>query len=144
WRSLHRRSVAEEGRQDRRWGERRQMIKQISKDDIRRRIHERIRRKVKGSEERPRLAVFRSVANIYAQVIDDRKGYTLVAASSIEKTARVKSGGNIAGAKAVGKLIAERAQVKGLKKVVFDRGGYLYHGRVKALADAARKAGLEF
>jgi large subunit ribosomal protein L18 len=119
------------------------MIKQISKDEIRRRIHTRIRRKVKGSEERPRLAVFRSVANIYAQVIDDRKGRTLVAASSVEKAAGAK-GGNVAGAKAIGKLIAERAQAKGLKKVVFDRGGYLYHGRVKALADAAREAGLEF
>ena len=120
------------------------MIKQISKDDIRRRIHTRIRRKVKGSAERPRLAVFRSVANIYAQVIDDRKGSTLVAASSVEKSAGVKSGGNIAGAKAIGKLIADRAQAAGLKKVVFDRGGYLYHGRIKALADAAREAGLEF
>ena len=120
------------------------MIKQISKDDIRRRIHTRIRRKVKGSEGRPRLAVFRSVANIYVQIIDDRKGRTLVAASSNEKTAGIPSGGNVAGAKAVGKLIAERAQAKGLKSVVFDRGGYLYHGRVKALADAAREAGLEF
>jgi large subunit ribosomal protein L18 len=119
------------------------MIKQISKDEIRRRIHTRIRRKVKGSEERPRLAVFRSVANIYAQVIDDRKGHTLVAASSIEKAAGAK-GGNVAGAAAIGKLIAERAQAKGFKKVVFDRGGYLYHGRIKALADAAREAGLEF
>jgi large subunit ribosomal protein L18 len=86
------------------------MIKQISKDDIRRRIHTRIRQKVKGSEERPRLAIFRSVGNIYAQVIDDRKGHTLVAASSIEKTAGVKTGGNIAGAKAIGKLIADRAK----------------------------------
>ena len=120
------------------------MIKQISKDDIRRRIHTRIRRKLKGSDERPRLAIYRSEANIYAQIIDDRKGNTLVAASSIDKTAGVKSGGNVAGAKAIGKLIAERAQAKGLKKVVFDRGGYLYHGRVKALADAAREAGLEF
>jgi large subunit ribosomal protein L18 len=120
------------------------MIKQISKDDIRRRIHTRIRRKLKGSEARPRLAIFRSVANIYAQVIDDRKGQTLVSASSIEKAAGLKSGGNVAGAKAIGRLIAERAQAKGLKQVVFDRGGYLYHGRVKALADAAREAGLEF
>src|SRR5437763_7791636 len=120
------------------------MIKQISKDVIRRRIHTRIRRKVKGSEQRPRLAIFRSVANIYAQVIDDRKGHTLVAASSIEKAAGLKTGGNVAGAKAIGKLIAERAQSKGVKKVVFDRGGYLYHGRVKALAEAAREAGLEF
>jgi large subunit ribosomal protein L18 len=120
------------------------MIKQISKDDIRRRIHTRIRRKVKGSDERPRLAIFRSVANIYAQVIDDRVGHTLVSAASTEKTAGIKSGGNVAGAVAIGKLIAERAQAKGLKRVVFDRGGYLYHGRVKALADAAREAGLEF
>ncbi len=120
------------------------MIKQISKDDIRRRIHTRIRRKVRGSGERPRLAIFRSVSNIYAQVIDDKQGRTLVAASSIEKEPALKSGGNIAGAKAIGKLIAERAQAAGLKQVVFDRGGYLYHGRVKALADAAREAGLEF
>jgi len=120
------------------------MIKQISKDEIRRRIHTRIRRKVKGSDERPRLAVFRSVANIYVQLIDDRKGRTLVAASTIEKAAGVLRGGNIAGAKAIGKLIAERAQAKGVKQVVFDRGGYLYHGRIKALAEAAREAGLEF
>jgi len=120
------------------------MIKQISKDDIRRRIHTRIRRKVKGSGERPRLAIFRSVSNIYAQVIDDKQGRTLVAASSIEKEPALKSGGNIDGAKAIGKLIAERAQAAGFKQVVFDRGGYLYHGRVKALADAAREAGLEF
>ncbi len=101
-------------------------------------------RKIKGSEERPRLAVFRSVAHIYAQVIDDRKGRTLVAASSVEKDSGIKGGGNVTGAKAIGKLIADRAQAKGVKKVVFDRGGYLYHGRVKALADAAREAGLEF
>src|SRR5436190_11741358 len=98
------------------------MIKQISKDDIRRRIHTRIRRKVKGEGERPRLAIFRSVANIYAQVIDDRKGQTLVAASSIEKAAGLKTGGNVAGAKAIGKLIAERARAKGGKKVVVERG----------------------
>ncbi len=120
------------------------MIKQISKDEIRRRIHKRIRRKVSGSQERPRLAVFRSVANIYAQLIDDRKGSTLAAASSIEKASSLKTGGNIAGAKAIGKLITERAQAAGVKKVVFDRGGYLYHGRIKALAEAAREAGLEF
>src|SRR5437868_9637958 len=120
------------------------MIKQIYKDDIRRRIHSRIRRKVRGSQERPRLAIFRSVANIYAQVIDDRKGHTLVSAASTEKAAGLKSGGNVAGAKVIGKLIAERAQAAGHKKVVFDRGGYLYHGRIKALAEAAREAGLEF
>lgn len=118
------------------------MIHQISKDEIRRRIHTRIRRKVKGDAARPRLAVFRSVAHIYAQVIDDRAGTTVVAASSLEKGGA--NGGNVAGAKAVGKLIADRAKAKGIDKVVFDRGGYLYHGRVKALADAAREAGLEF
>jgi large subunit ribosomal protein L18 len=120
------------------------MITRISKDDTRRRIHERLRRKVKGDAERPRLAVFRSVKHIYVQVIDDRQGNTLCSASSGEKSAEVKSGGNVAGAKQIGKLIADRAKAKGITKVVFDRGGYLYHGRIKALADAAREAGLEF
>jgi large subunit ribosomal protein L18 len=115
-----------------------------SKNDVRVRVHTRIRRKVNGSQERPRLAVFRSLKHIYAQVIDDRKGHTLASASSGEKKAGVGSGGNVAGAKAVGKLIAERAKASGVQKVVFDRGGYLYHGRIKALADAAREAGLEF
>jgi len=115
-----------------------------SKNDVRVRIHERTRIKLKGSQERPRLAVFRSLKHIYAQVIDDRQGKTLAAASSGEKNSSVKSGGNLAGAKEIGKLIAERAKTKGISKVVFDRGGYLYHGRVKALADAARAAGLEF
>jgi large subunit ribosomal protein L18 len=113
-----------------------------SKNQIRLRIHTRIRRRVKGTPERPRLAVFRSVKHIYAQVIDDSKGHTVVAASSSEKSS--PNGGNLAGAKSVGKLVAERAQDKGIKAVVFDRGGYLYHGRVKALAEAAREAGLEF
>src|ERR1700681_3672227 len=113
-----------------------------SKNVIRLRIHTRIRRKVKGTPERPRLAVFRSVKHIYAQVIDDSKGHTVVAASSREK--KGSGGGNLGGAKSVGKLVAERAKDKGIKAVVFDRGGYLYHGRVKALADAAREAGLEF
>jgi large subunit ribosomal protein L18 len=113
-----------------------------SKNIIRLRIHKRIRERVNGSEERPRLAVFRSVKHIYAQVIDDTKGHTIAAASSNEKSAG--NGGNVAGAKAIGKLVAERAKEKGVKSVVFDRGGYLYHGRVKALADAAREAGLEF
>ena len=122
------------------------MIKQISKDDIRRRIHTRIRRKVKGGAERPRLAIFRSVANIYAQVIDDRKGATLASASSLEKDMRasLKTGADTSAAKLVGKLVAERAAAAGVKDVVFDRGGYLYHGRVKALADAAREGGLNF
>lgn len=115
-----------------------------SKNDVRVRVHDRIRLKVHGTEERPRLAVFRSLKHIYAQVIDDRKGHTLAAASSGGKNASTKSGGNVAGAKEIGKLIAQRAKEKGITKVVFDRGGYLYHGRVKALADAAREAGLEF
>jgi large subunit ribosomal protein L18 len=119
------------------------VVRKISKDEIRLRIHERIRHKMKGTPERPRLAVFRSVAHIYAQVIDDTKGATLVAAGSTDKAHKI-TGGNVAGAKAVGKLVAQRAKEKGIVKVVFDRGGYLYHGRIKALADAAREAGLEF
>ena len=123
------------------------MIHQIEKKEIRKTIHERIRRKLRGSAARPRLAVFRSVAHIYAQVIDDAGGTTLVSASSVDEGGRgaaSKSGGNVAAAKAIGKLVAERANEKGITKVVFDRGGYQYHGRVKALADAARAAGLEF
>ncbi len=114
-----------------------------SKNDVRLRIHSRIRARVRGSAERPRLAVFRSLKHIYAQVIDDRKGHTLVAASTAEKAVGA-NGGNVAGAKEIGKLIAERAKSKGISKVVFDRGGFLYHGRIKALADAARETGLEF
>lgn len=113
-----------------------------SKDVIRQRIHKRIRRRLAGTSERPRLAVFRSLKHIYAQVIDDSQGRTVAAASSNEKNG--VNGGNLAGAKTVGKLVAERAKEKGIKAVVFDRGGYLYHGRVKALADSAREAGLEF
>ncbi|MGH9664985.1 MAG: 50S ribosomal protein L18, partial [Bryobacteraceae bacterium] len=105
-----------------------------SRDDIRQRIHKRIRRKVTGTPERPRLAVFRSVKHIYAQLIDDRQGHTVASASSNEERGPRASGGNVAGARTVGKLIAERAKEKGIKQVVFDRGGYLYHGRVKALA----------
>jgi large subunit ribosomal protein L18 len=115
-----------------------------SKNDVRVRIHNRTRLKIKGTGERPRLAVFRSLKHIYAQVIDDRAGSTLASASSGEKNSSVGSGGNLAGAKQVGKLIAERAKTKGISKVVFDRGGFLYHGRIKALADAAREGGLEF
>jgi large subunit ribosomal protein L18 len=118
------------------------MARRDSKNEIRLRIHKRIRHKLQGTEQRPRLAVFRSLGHIYAQIIDDSKGHTVVAASSNEKGG--VDGGNIAGAKAIGKLVAERAKEKGIKAVVFDRGGYLYHGRVKALADAARAAGLEF
>ena len=113
-----------------------------SKDLVRQRVHKRIRRRLSGSTERPRLAVFRSLKHIYAQVIDDTKGRTMVAASSNEKDGA--NGGNLSGAKAVGKLVAERAKASGIQTVVFDRGGYLYHGRVKALADAAREAGLQF
>lgn len=114
-----------------------------SRNEIRLRIHRRIRNRVVGTPERPRLAVFRSTNHIYAQLIDDQQGHTLVAAASIEKDMRGK-GGNVEGAKLIGKTVAERAKEKGITKVVFDRGGYLYHGRVKALADAARQAGLEF
>jgi large subunit ribosomal protein L18 len=118
------------------------MARRDSKNIIRLRVHKRIRSRVSGTGERPRLAVFRSVKHIYAQVIDDTKGHTVVAASSSEKDA--KNGGNVIGAKEIGKLVAERAKDKGIKAVVFDRGGYQYHGRVKALAEAAREAGLEF
>jgi len=119
------------------------MIKKTEKNAIRERIHKRIRRKLAGNTERPRLAVYRSTAHIYAQVIDDSQGKTLVSASSVDKGGKT-NGGNVAAAKAIGKLVAERAKEKGIKSVVFDRGGYQYHGRVKALADAAREAGLEF
>src|ERR1035438_916029 len=117
------------------------MARRDSKNIIRLRVHKRIRSRVSGTGERPRLAVFRSVKHIYAQVIDDTKGHTMVAASSSEKDS--KNGGNVAGAKEIGKLVAERAKDKGIKAVVFDRGGYQYHGRVKALAEAAREAGVE-
>ena len=119
------------------------MIKQISKNEIRERIHTRIRRKVRGTSERPRLAVFRSLCHIYAQVIDDSRGVTVASASSADKNISI-DGGNVAGATAIGRAVAERAKEKGIKQVVFDRGGYLYHGRIKALAEAAREAGLEF
>lgn len=105
-------------------------------------IHSRIRRKVKGDTERPRLAIYRSLNHIYAQVIDDRLGKTLVSASTTEKDLRTGAGGNLDAARRIGQTIAERALAKGIEQVVFDRGGYLYHGRVKALTDAARAAGL--
>jgi len=116
------------------------MITQTKRNAIRQRIHARIRAKLAGTEARPRLNVYRSLNNIYAQVIDDQTGTTLVSASTI----KLKTGGNIAAAKEIGKEVAVKAVEKGIKKVVFDRGGYLYHGRIKALADAAREAGLEF
>ena len=115
---------------------------QKSRADIRQGVHTRIRKKVQGPAERPRLAVFRSVNHIYAQVIDDRSGRTLATASTTEKALGLKSGGNVDAAKAVGKAIAERATAAGISSVVFDRGGYVYHGRVKALIDASREAGL--
>src|SRR5271165_4548040 len=118
------------------------MIPQRQRNVIRQRVHTRIRERMQGTTERPRLNVYRSLNHIYVQVIDDSEGTTLVSASTL--AAKLKTGGNIAAAKEVGKMIAERAQEKGIKKVVFDRGGYLYHGRIKALADAARESGLEF
>ena len=120
-----------------------------TKRDRRVRIALRQRKRIAGTPERPRLRVFRSVSHIYAQVIDDTAGVTVVSASSVEpavkaKLAGAERGGNIAGAKAIGKLVAERLKEKGISRVVFDRGGFLYHGRVRAVADAAREAGLEF
>ena len=116
------------------------MITQTKRNAIRQRIHARIRAKLSGTGDRPRLNVYRSLNHIYAQGIDDQNGVTLVAASTI----KMKTGGNVAAAKEIGKKVAELAVEKGIKKVVFDRGGFLYHGRIKALADAAREAGLEF
>ncbi len=120
------------------------MIK--GKEKSRKARHSRVRKKVFGSPEKPRLNVYRSVKHIYAQVIDDFSGRTLFAASSIDKElkGKIKTGGNVDAAKTVGLLVARRAVDIGIKKVVFDRGGYLFHGRVKALADAVREGGLEF
>jgi len=115
---------------------------QNSRADIRRAVHSRIRKKVRGTAERPRLAIFRSVNHIYAQIIDDASGKTLASASTTQKDLGITSGGNIEAAKKVGQTIAERALAAGVSQVVFDRGGYVYHGRVKALLDATREAGL--
>jgi large subunit ribosomal protein L18 len=120
-----------------------------TKADRRERIHLRQRKRIMGTGERPRLSVFRSVSHIYAQVIDDLSGRTLVSAASTDPKlkgsfAKDVRGGNLKGAEAIGKVIAERSIEKGIKRVVFDRGGFLYHGRIRAVADAARKAGLEF
>jgi large subunit ribosomal protein L18 len=128
------------------------MLTRITKNEKRGHVHDRIRKKMQGTAERPRLNVYRSLNHIYVQVIDDLHGKTLVSASTAEgnkkaegdKKAAKRTGGNVASAKAVGKIIAERAKAKGVTKVVFDRGGYIYHGRVKAVADAAREAGLQF
>jgi large subunit ribosomal protein L18 len=122
-----------------------QMLTKTSKNEIRQRVHDRIRKKMVGTPERPRLSVYRSLNHIYVQIIDDLNGRTLVATSTnIGKKDGRKTGGNVASAKDVGKAIADAAKAKGITKVVFDRGGYIYHGRVKALAEAARAAGLQF
>lgn len=113
-----------------------------TKANVRQGVHSRIRKKISGRPERPRLAVFRSTNHIYAQVIDDENGKTLAAASTTEKDLGLKSGGNVEAAKKIGQVIAERAVSAGISQVVFDRGGYLYHGRVKALIDASRESGL--
>jgi large subunit ribosomal protein L18 len=118
------------------------MIQQKQRNVVRQRVHTRIREKMSGTAARPRLNVYRSLNHIYTQLIDDATGTTLVSASTL--AAKVKTGGNVAAAKDLGKLIAEKAAEKGIKKVVFDRGGYLYHGRIKALAESAREAGLDF
>ncbi len=121
------------------------MINLRKRNDIRQRVHDRIRAKMAGTAERPRLNVYRSLNHIYTQLIDDANGVTIASASTVTaKGTERKAGGNIAAAREVGTLIAERGKEKGIKKVVFDRGGYLYHGRIKALADAAREAGLDF
>jgi len=121
-------------------------VRKLSKDQHRQRVHQRVRTRVEGISERPRFCVYRSLGHIYAQVIDDRSGKILVSASFVdgETKKNLKGGGNVAAAKVIGKAIAERAKAAGVNKVVFDRGGYKYHGRVKALADAAREAGLQF
>jgi len=121
-------------------------VRRLSREAHRQRIHVRMRKKMAGTSERPRLCVHRSTKHIRAQVIDDNTARTIVSASSLDKEVRsqIKGGGNIAASKVVGKTIAERARAKGVEKVVFDRGGYQYHGRVQALAEAAREAGLKF
>ena len=121
-------------------------VRRLSRDLHRQRIHQRMRQTLVGTEERPRLCVYRSLKHIRAQVIDDRKGHTIASASSLDADVKkqIKGGGNVAAAKVVGKIIAERAKAAGVEKVVFDRGGYQYHGRIQALAEAAREAGLKF
>ncbi len=120
------------------------MIKKVSRNEMRVERHKRIRKELSGNADRPRLNVFRSNANITAQIIDDEKGVTLVSASTLEKELKITNGGNVEAAKVIGAEIAKRAKKAKITKVVFDRGGYLYHGRVKALAEAARENGLEF
>ncbi len=120
------------------------MLSKLNRKETTRKRHYRLRRKLAGSSERPRLAVHRSGKHIYAQIIDDTNSVTLAAASTVEKDLRNESGANIDAARKVGELVAQRAQAAGIKNVVFDRGGFLYHGRIAALADAAREAGLKF
>ncbi len=122
------------------------MLNLVPKNLARRRVHLRIRSRLRGRPQTPRLNVFRSLKHIYAQIIDDTRGHTLISASSLDKEIRktLKMGANTAAAKVVGKVLAERARAAGMTRVVFDRGGYAYHGRVKALADAAREGGLQF
>ena len=120
------------------------MINKVSRNEMRLERHSRIRKNLSGTAERPRLCVFRANANIQAQIIDDEKGVTLVSASTLEKELNIKNGGNIEAAKIIGAEIAKRAKKAKITQVVFDRGGYLYHGRVAALAEAARENGLEF
>jgi large subunit ribosomal protein L18 len=121
-------------------------VRRLSREAHRERIHLRMRKSIAGTPERPRLCVHRSSRHVRAQIVDDQNGSTLVSASSLDKEVRnvIKGGGNIAAAKVVGKIVAERAKAKGIENVVFDRGGYQYHGRVQALAEAAREAGLKF
>jgi len=117
-----------------------------NRKELRQARHSRVRKKVSGTPDRPRLNVYRSLNNIYAQIVNDEDGRTVVSASTLdpEVKGQIKSGGNVEAARAVGELVAKRAQEKGIKQVVFDRGGYIFHGRVKTLAEAARSGGLEF
>ena len=120
------------------------MLNLVSRNEARHRVHVRIRKRIRGEVSLPRLNVYRSVKHIYAQIVDDSQGHTLVSASSCDKEVRksLKGGGNVAAAKVIGKVLADRAKAQGISRVVFDRGGYRYHGRVKAVADGAREAGL--
>jgi len=120
------------------------MIKKVARNDVRKSRHERVRNKVSGTKDIPRLNVFRSNSNIFAQIIDDENGTTLVSASSIDKDLKLENGGNVEAAAKVGEVLAKKAKKAKITEVVFDRGGYLYHGRVKALAEAARENGLKF
>ena len=124
----------------------RKQVRKLSRNEHRQRVHERVRQRVEGTPERPRLCVYRSLGHIYAQVVDDQTSNTLASASSLDKETRgqIKGGGNVAAAKIVGQAVAKRALAAGVQQVVFDRGGYKYHGRVQALANAAREAGLKF